>query len=230
MLEAVALRILRTVFGDGADINSIYPLPVRDRASGKAVHQLINRDTVLAETTTTLYNCPVPINLNECPRTLALTIEARYAAGATLGIKVHVITSMSDSEGGTHTGAPAAAALTDDAAHFRIPDGLVGLTIVNQTDGSSGPIAANTETTVTAALAGGTDNAWDPDDIYYITGAGYDTEDFDSWEPGFVANTFIRQTKVYEPDPIYMKVLIENLDPAQDVTDVSVFFTYENRS
>lgn len=230
MIESVLKRVLQAVFGDGADISIINPMPVTDRAGGKIVAGLLNRDTILAGETTTLYTCVSPVNLDECPRFLALTIEARYAAGATKGIKVHVITSIGDSIGGTHTGAPAAAALSDDDAHFRIPDGLVGLRVVNETDDSSGVITANTETTVTAVLAGGTDNAWDPGDVYYITGAGYDTEDFDTWEPGFTADTFVRQTKVYEPDVIFMKVLIENLDPAKDVTDVSAFFTYENRS
>ncbi|GAH95683.1 unnamed protein product, partial [marine sediment metagenome] len=98
------------------------------------------------------------------------------------------------------------------------------------TDGSEGVITGNTETTVTAALAGGTTNVWNTGDDYWITGAGYDTEDFDTWEPGFVKDTFIRQTKVYDPDPIWFKVLIENLDPANAVTDVSVLFAYENRS
>ncbi|GAI05326.1 unnamed protein product, partial [marine sediment metagenome] len=170
-----------------------------------------------------------PVNLNDCSRFLALTIEARYAAGATQGIKVHVITSIGNADGGTHTGADGVAQLLDANAHFRVPDGLVGLTVVNETDGSSGVITANTETTVTAVLVGGTDNLWDTDDTYYITGGGYDTEDFDTWEPEFTADTFVRQTKVYDPDPVFMKVLIQNLDPAKDVTDVSVLFTYENR-
>lgn len=224
-------RAIRNALGGGADISIINPLPISDRPGGKAVAGLLNRDTILAGTTSTLYNCVSPVNLNECPRFLALTIEARYDVAATQGIKVHVITSIGDSVGGTHTAGVHATIMTDDNAHFRIPDGLVGLTIVNETDGSSGVITANTETTVTVlALGGGVTNQWNTDDIYYITGAGYDTEDFDTWEPGFVADTFIRQTKVYEPDPVYMKVLIENMDPAQDVTDVSAFFTYENRT
>jgi len=220
---------LRAVLGDDADISIINPLWVRDRASGKAVAGLLNCDTVLAGTTSSLYNSG-SLSLNECSRFLALTIEARYAAAATKGIKVHVITSIGNSDGGTHTGGDDAPSLSDDSAHFRIPNGLVGLRVYNGTDGSSGVITGNTETTVTAVLAGGVANVWNSGDDYWITGAGYDTEDFDTWEPGFAADTFIRQTKVYEPDPIFMKVLIENMDPVKDVTDVSVLFTYENRS
>jgi len=231
MLEEVLKRVLqgalRAFFGDGSDISIINPMPVTDRAVGKALSGLMNAIDIPGGATTTLYDC-AELSLNDCSRFLALTVQARYDAAATAGIKVHVITSPTGTDGGTHTGAMGAL-LIDDNAHFRIPDGLVGLTVNNGTDGSSGVITGNTETTVTAVLAGGVANVWNPDDDYWITGAGYDTEDFDTWEPGFVADTFIRQTKVYEPDPVFMKVLIENLDPAQSVTDVSALFTYENR-
>lgn len=53
----------------------------------------------------------------------------------------------------------------------------------------------------------------------------YDTEDWDSWTPGFGAGTSIRQTKHYDTSPMYVKVLVENLDPAQAVTDVKVIAT-----
>ena len=49
---------------------------------------------------------------------------------------------------------------------------LVGRTINNTTDGSSGVITANTATTVTAILSGGTDNDWDVNDTYTITPVG----------------------------------------------------------
>jgi len=229
MLEGVLQRVLRAVFGGGDEISIINPMPVEDRARGKALAGVINAIDVPAGTTTTLYDCG-GLSLNDCSRFLALTIQARYDAAATAGIRVHVITSPTGADAGTHTGGMGVAMLTDDNAHFRIPNGLVGLTIYNDTDGSSGVITGNTETTVTAVLAGGTNNVWNTGDTYTINGAGYDTEDFDTWDPGFAAGTFIRQTKVYDPDPIWFKVLIENLDPAKAVTDVSVLFTYENRS
>jgi len=53
----------------------------------------------------------------------------------------------------------------------------------------------------------------------------YDTEDWDSWTPSFTAGATIRQTKHYDTSPMYVKVLIENLDPAQTVTDVAVVAT-----
>jgi len=229
MFEDTARRILRLVFGGGADISNLNPLPVTDRNTGKNYTSLLGGITIPAASISTLADCMLPIDLGYGPRTLALTIEVRYNAAAAAGIVVHIISSYGDSEGGTHTGGMGVAMLTDAAAHFRIPNGMVGLTIVNSTDGSSGLITANTETTVTAVLAGGTGNVWDTGDIYYINGAGYDTEDFDTWTPAFRAGEFIRQTEVYETDPRYLKVLIENLG-AVPVTDVEASFTWENRT
>jgi len=53
----------------------------------------------------------------------------------------------------------------------------------------------------------------------------YDTEDWDSWTPGFGAGLSIRQTKHYDTSPMYVKILVENLDPAQTVTAVKVIST-----
>lgn len=69
---------------------------------------------------------------------------------------------------GTHTGGMGVALLTDAAAHFPIPNGLVGQVVHNVTDGSFGTITANTLTTITAVLVGGTDNLWDTGDEYLI--------------------------------------------------------------
>lgn len=229
MLESVFQRVLRAFFGGGADISALNPLPVTDRNTGKNYSSLLGGITVAGTSTSTLADCMTPVDLGYSPRFLALTIEARYDVAAVAGIVVHVISSYGDSEGGTHTGGMGVAMLTDANAHFRIPNGLVGLTVVNQTDGSSGVITANTETTVTAVLAGGATNLWNTGDVYYINGAGYDTEDFDTWTPAFAADTFVRETKCMESDPRYLKVLIENLDAA-DVTDVEASFTWENRT
>lgn len=53
----------------------------------------------------------------------------------------------------------------------------------------------------------------------------WDTEDFDSWNANFTAGATIRQTKHYDTSPMYAKVLVENLDPAQTVTDVKIIAT-----
>ena len=71
---------------------------------------------------------------------------------------------------GTHTAADHSTIMTDSAATFPV-DGLIGATINNTTDGSSGTITDNTATTVTATLTGGTDRSWDDasNDAYTIT-------------------------------------------------------------
>lgn len=69
---------------------------------------------------------------------------------------------------GSHSGADDLAVLEDDTKSWNI-DELIGLTIYNTTDVSSGVITDNDSTTVTVTLAGGTDNDWDTDDEYYFT-------------------------------------------------------------
>ena len=68
---------------------------------------------------------------------------------------------------GLHTGADAAAVLTDGTKAWMVSE-LVGLTLYNKTDGSSTTVTANTSTTVTGVLTGGTDNDWDTDDEYIV--------------------------------------------------------------
>ena len=53
----------------------------------------------------------------------------------------------------------------------------------------------------------------------------YDTEDWDMWEPNFDAGATIRQTKIYDTDPAYVRVLVENLDAAQAVTNTIIHST-----
>lgn len=68
---------------------------------------------------------------------------------------------------GSHTGANNAAVLTDSGATWTT-DQWVGYYIKNTTDGSWGVITANSTTTITATLYGGTDNDWDTSDAYSI--------------------------------------------------------------
>ncbi|MFH1031127.1 MAG: hypothetical protein V1767_00950 [Chloroflexota bacterium] len=53
----------------------------------------------------------------------------------------------------------------------------------------------------------------------------YDTIDWDTWSPIFTPGVAIRQTKNYDVDPYGIKVLVENLDPAQTITAVRVLAT-----
>lgn len=70
---------------------------------------------------------------------------------------------------GTHTGGTSTTVMTDSAADFAI-GGLVGKTIYNTTDVSSGVITANTNTSATvASLTGGTFNDFRVNDAYTIT-------------------------------------------------------------
>ncbi len=186
----------------------------------KRTTDVLDKASIAASEITTLADCR-GINLVEVPFSLTLTVEATYDGSAAQGIKVHVRTSLTDRATGAHTGADGAAALTDAEAHF-VVDELIGLTIKNLTDGSSGVITDNTATGVTATLAGGTNNDWDNGDAYIIEGAGYDTEDWDSFVPTFGAGSSIRQTEHYDVDPVYVKVLVENLDGAEAVTDVKI--------
>lgn len=71
------------------------------------------------------------------------------------------------SEGGTHTGAANAAVLTDSTKSWTVNQ-WVGYRIRNTTDGSFTTITANTATTITGVLQGGTDNDWDISDAYFI--------------------------------------------------------------
>jgi len=68
---------------------------------------------------------------------------------------------------GTHTGSDDASALTDSTQSWETSE-LVGLTVYNKTDGSTGTVTANTSTAVTATLSGGTESDWDADDEYII--------------------------------------------------------------
>ncbi len=72
------------------------------------------------------------------------------------------------SDRGSHTENDDQAILTDNnSGKPDWPDNdLVGDTIKNITDGSSGVIAANTAKTITVTLSGGTDNDWDLYDTY----------------------------------------------------------------
>lgn len=72
---------------------------------------------------------------------------------------------------GLHTGGNNVAVLVD-ATKAWTPGALVGYQIFNSTDGSSALITANDATTVTAALAGNTDNDWDTGDAYEINLSG----------------------------------------------------------
>ncbi len=55
-----------------------------------------------------------------------------------------------------------------------------------------------------------------PDDV------NWDSEDWDVWDAGFTAGAAMRETENYQTGPMYLRVLIENLDPAQTITALTV--------
>jgi len=75
--------------------------------------------------------------------------------------------SIGDMIQGSHTGSNNASVLTDSTKNWTA-NALVGYSVLNLTDGSRGVITANTSTTVTASLRGGTQNDWDTDENYVI--------------------------------------------------------------
>ncbi len=79
------------------------------------------------------------------------------------------------SQSGTHDGSNNAATLTDSTKSWTTNQ-YVRYMVYNLTDGSRGRITANTGTTATVTLTGGTDNDFDAGDSYKIT-AGYPLRD-----------------------------------------------------
>ena len=72
--------------------------------------------------------------------------------------------------GADNSGANNNAFLTDSQMDF-VRNGVkanIGMILYNLTDGSSGPVTAVAEHTLTATLAGGTENDWDNGDRYQI--------------------------------------------------------------
>jgi hypothetical protein len=221
---ATWIQALLTAINSGNPVTAANPLEVRFSPGNKTVTLILTLSSLAAASKSTLAQC-TPINLLAVEGTLAITVKARYNASATAGIKVHVVTSPDNQAAGTHTGAVNPTVMTDSAAHF-VTNELVGLTINNVTDGSSGVVTANTETTVTvAALTGGVTNKWNTGNAYTIPGADYDTADFDNFVASFTAGAVLRQTQIYDPSPAYLKIIIENLDAAQAVTAVQVTAT-----
>lgn len=90
----------------------------------------------------------------------------------------------------THSGANNSATLTDRRQNWVVGE-LVGTTIYNVTDGSSGTITANTADTVTATLAGGSGNDWDKADRYNVGGSGID--------PTHMQNSWVPQSQMSDP-------------------------------
>lgn len=121
--------------------------------------------------------CPVPLQKQ------ALIRAARNFCRETEWWKEDLVTLTTDSDEtdyqlrvtqtGTHDGGDGQAIMTDSTAAFTV-DALIGFYLFNTTDGSHGIITDNDATTITATLAGGTENDWDDDDVYEVRTHQYD--------------------------------------------------------
>lgn len=75
---------------------------------------------------------------------------------------------------GFHTGGDDEATVLTDSTQSWTVDALIGMQVFNQNDKSSAFITDNDATTVTvAALAGGTNNDWDTNDVYEINNSQF---------------------------------------------------------
>jgi hypothetical protein len=83
-----------------------------------------------------------------------------------VGARVRMEADTLDS--GSHTGSNGASVLTDSTKSWTTNE-FDGYRIYNTSDKSSGLITANTATTITATLSGGTDNDWDTSEDYVIS-------------------------------------------------------------
>jgi len=83
----------------------------------------------------------------------------------------YLLVLRGDDYTGVHDGGDDAATLSDSTASFT-NDELIGMRVINSTDGSAAYITDNTTTTIVGTLSGGTDNNWDDDDAYAVQSSG----------------------------------------------------------
>jgi hypothetical protein len=81
----------------------------------------------------------------------------------------HISIESTSQEDGTHTGSNNVQTLSDDNASFPTEGhGLEGRTVYNTSDSSSCVITANTGSTITCSLSGGSEDDWDYNDNYIV--------------------------------------------------------------
>ncbi len=104
---------------------------------------------------------------------------------------------------------------------FATTTALTDCTAIDLHTSGYSTLAITVETTYNAAATRGIK-------IHVLTSrdnVNWDTADWDSWSASFTAGASIRQTQVYSTEPAYLKVLVENLDPAQTITNTKVYST-----
>ncbi len=84
-----------------------------------------------------------------------------------VAVGMTVLNTSDSAVTGSHDGSSGASILTDSGEIWTVNE-FVGRIISNNTDVSTGLITANSATTITATLSGGTDNDWDAADTYTV--------------------------------------------------------------
>ena len=176
-MAEIALQVLCSDYTGDLYIYDLVLMPV-DEWAGDFIDLVNDTDSVIANQA--LLDADSISHPKRFLRALARTVgDAIFAVYQAIANGAHILQANEDqrlwfltarhfASTGTHTGAGNAATLTDADGNF-INEGVVaGMIVYNVTDGSSGTITARDATTVTATLAGGTDDDWDAGDYYYI--------------------------------------------------------------
>jgi hypothetical protein len=109
---------------------------------------------------------------------------------------------------GTHTGSNGASTLTDSQRSWASGtlvspgSGLAAFWIYNLTSGAKGQITANTATTITAALSGGSRSTWATGDKYKITGGSWSRDGIGRSKDAYLTSG--SNWAPQELDPAYM--------------------------
>ncbi len=147
------------VYGIHFDFN-----PTGNQATGSAILQISSNSIENFKTRHILLDLASDPGLHFGGITIVGNEFASWVTSTGSGIRIDQQELTGTHDGGNNE----ATVMTDSGASFTVDD-LIGSTIYNTTDGSSGVITDNDGTTVTvAALAGGTDNDWDTNDAYSI--------------------------------------------------------------
>jgi len=131
-----------------------------DQLGDAPAHMILMRAPQVAHSIATVIHAGVDVTHNE---------NTRVRCGVEIPVDGFVEERHYDT--GSHDAADHATVMTDSvrALGHWVNNELVGATIYNITDGSSGVITANTDHTVTvAALVGGADNTWQAGDTYMV--------------------------------------------------------------
>lgn len=119
--------------------------------------------TQLGTSSSLIYTVPLDETLQD------MVVKLTNTSGITATATVYVVAPTTESSG-VHDGSDNASVLTDSTKSWTT-DEWVGYKVKNLTDGSAAIITANTATTITGTLSGGSENDWDISDNYEVVHA-----------------------------------------------------------